>query len=97
MIDISALTPTGMTQMVFLLLVFASLITSFMTAAFGIGGGGNDSAAKTAYAAASSTRVGVPGTVVGVCAIDGEAWPDPDIAASGVAEAQHDVGWSQSQ
>ena len=39
MIDISALIPTGMTQMVFLLLVLASLITSFMTAAFGIGGG----------------------------------------------------------
>ena len=39
MVDISAWIPTGMTQLSFLLLVLASLATSFMTAAFGIGGG----------------------------------------------------------
>ena len=39
MADISAWIPTGMTQLSFLLLVLASLATSFMTAAFGIGGG----------------------------------------------------------
>ena len=38
MVDISAWIPTGMTQLSFLLLVLASLATSFMTAAFGIGG-----------------------------------------------------------
>ena len=39
MVDINAFVPADMSQLAFFLLTLASLVTSFMTAAFGIGGG----------------------------------------------------------
>ena len=39
MVDINAFVPADMSQLAFVLLFLASLVTSFMTAAFGIGGG----------------------------------------------------------
>ena len=39
MVDINAFVPADMSQLAFFLLILASLVTSFMTAAFGIGGG----------------------------------------------------------
>ena len=39
MVEINAFVPADMSQLAFFLLILASLVTSFMTAAFGIGGG----------------------------------------------------------
>ena len=39
MVDINAFIPADISQLDFFLLTLASLVTSFMTAAFGIGGG----------------------------------------------------------